>query len=329
MTFLSARSLLTGLLAGLFLALLLQQVVPTIQLPVHQSTDVSTTSTPLHLSESMAQVLKNILGAARHRAWIGGGYGSASSLRLSPLLLSSPSASSSVASAFSTTSHVMSNQKTFFDAVKERRTDYHLNKESTIPDKQIIDIAEKAILHVPSSFNSQSTRLVVLLNKDHDQFWDFVLEVLKPMVPEEQFPKTEQKIGGFRAGYGTVSARPSRQTTFQEGLRLANLQDACGRIEPAPHASPPPLPRADIQLSATLYKVIDRLTHTRRSSATKIPTPSKISARPFPYTRTTSATGPSIPTQCISMRSGLPLKPRALAPTSSTTVRRPDCTNCM
>jgi predicted oxidoreductase (fatty acid repression mutant protein) len=127
----------------------------------------------------------------------------------------------------------MSNQKTFFDAVKERRTYYHLNKESPIPDKQIIDIAEKAVLHVPSSFNSQSTRLVVLLNKDHDQFWDFVLEVLKPMVPEEQFSKTEQKIGGFKAGYGTVSARPSRQTTIQEGLRLANLQDACGRIEPA------------------------------------------------------------------------------------------------
>jgi hypothetical protein len=217
MAFLSARSLLTALLAGLFLTLLLQQVVPTMQLPVRQSTDVSTTSTPLHLSESMAQVLKNILGAARHRAWIGGGYGSATSLCLTtPSLPSFPSASSSVASAFSTTPHVMSNQKTFFDAVKERRTYYRLNKESPISDKQIIDIAEKAILYVPSSFNSQSTRLVILLNKDHDQFWDFVLEVLKPMVPEEQFPKTEQKIGGFKAGYGTVSARPSRVTTIQD-----------------------------------------------------------------------------------------------------------------
>jgi predicted oxidoreductase (fatty acid repression mutant protein) len=71
----------------------------------------------------------------------------------------------------------MSTQKSFFDAVKERRTYYQLNKESPISDKQITDIAEKAILHVPSSFNSQSTRLVVLLNKDHEQFWDFVLEV--------------------------------------------------------------------------------------------------------------------------------------------------------
>jgi predicted oxidoreductase (fatty acid repression mutant protein) len=99
----------------------------------------------------------------------------------------------------------MSTSKTFFDAVKERRTIYQLNKEAPISDKQISDIAEKAILHVPSSFNSQSTRLVVLLNKEHETFWDYVLEVLKPLTPEENFPQTEKKINGFKGAYGTVS----------------------------------------------------------------------------------------------------------------------------
>jgi predicted oxidoreductase (fatty acid repression mutant protein) len=112
----------------------------------------------------------------------------------------------------------MSNQKSFFDAVQERRSYYQLNKESPISDKQITEIAEKAILHVPSSFNSQSTRLVVLLNKEHDQFWDYVLEVLKPLTPEEQFPNTEKKIQGFKAGYGTVSIRLPHVTTIMEGL---------------------------------------------------------------------------------------------------------------
>ncbi|OAK99335.1 Nitroreductase [Phaeosphaeriaceae sp. SRC1lsM3a] len=98
----------------------------------------------------------------------------------------------------------MSTQKSFFEAIKDRRTYYQLNKEAPISDKQITDIVEKAVLHVPSSFNSQSTRLVVLLNKDHETFWDFVLEVLKPLTPEEQFPKTEQKIQGFKAAYGTI-----------------------------------------------------------------------------------------------------------------------------
>ncbi|KAF1835652.1 nitroreductase family protein [Decorospora gaudefroyi] len=98
----------------------------------------------------------------------------------------------------------MANQTPFLQAIKERRTYYALNKEAPISDKKITEIAEQAILHVPSSFNSQSTRLVVLLNKDHDQFWDFVIEVLKPLTPEEQFPKTEQKIAGFKAAYGTI-----------------------------------------------------------------------------------------------------------------------------
>jgi len=44
----------------------------------------------------------------------------------------------------------------------------------------------------------------VLLKKEHETFWEMVKEVLKPQVPEEQFPKTEQKLDGFKAGYGTV-----------------------------------------------------------------------------------------------------------------------------
>ena len=184
------RSLFLGLVSGLLLALILPQIVPT----------------TLTVSESMAQVLRNSVRAARYRAGLGGAFKSSwPSLHFttsSSLQSSNPHSSSQ--SHLSTSQHIMSAQKSFIDAVKERRTYYQLNKESPISDKQITEIAEKAILHVPSSFNSQSTRLVVLLNKDHDQFWDFVLDVLKPMVPEDQFSGTSQRIGGFKAGYGTV-----------------------------------------------------------------------------------------------------------------------------
>ncbi|KAF2868263.1 nitroreductase family protein [Massariosphaeria phaeospora] len=95
-------------------------------------------------------------------------------------------------------------QKSFAQAIKERRTIYALNKQPTIDDKKIVEIVKDTVLHVPSSFNSQSSRLVVLLNAEHDKFWDFVLEILKPMVPEDQFASTEQRISGFKGGYGTV-----------------------------------------------------------------------------------------------------------------------------
>ena len=98
----------------------------------------------------------------------------------------------------------MASKKSFLEAVKDRRTIYALNKEAPISDKEIVEIVKQAVLHVPSSFNSQSARLVVLLKEEHDKFWDATLEILKTMVPAEQLPSTEGRIAGFKGGYGTV-----------------------------------------------------------------------------------------------------------------------------
>jgi hypothetical protein len=201
----TARSLFIGLLAGILLALLVPQFVSNLQLPAQAEPVELGSNTPLSPSGSMAQALRKI---ARRGA---GGYKSlwAAPASRNPSFLrpadSSITFSKPTRSSFSTSTATMSSQASFFDAVKSRRTYYQLNKEAPISDKQITEITEKAVLHVPSSFNSQSTRLVVLLNKDHDTFWEFVLEVLKPLVPEEQFSQTEQKINGFKAAYGTVS----------------------------------------------------------------------------------------------------------------------------
>ncbi|KAI9723260.1 MAG: hypothetical protein M1812_001142 [Candelaria pacifica] len=95
-------------------------------------------------------------------------------------------------------------QKSFIDAVKSRRTYYQLTNESTIPDSRIEELVRDAILHCPSSFNSQSTRLVVLLKKEHEQLWDMVKDVLQVITSEEKFKSTQQRISGFRGGYGTL-----------------------------------------------------------------------------------------------------------------------------
>jgi hypothetical protein len=100
----------------------------------------------------------------------------------------------------------------FIEAMKTRRSIYAVNKDVPISDKAITDIAEQVILHSPSCFNAQASRIVLLLDQEHETFWDFVLEALKPILLPDQFTGFEQKIGGFKAGYGTVStpvaARP-------------------------------------------------------------------------------------------------------------------------
>ena len=62
------------------------------------------------------------------------------------------------------------------------------------------------VRHVPSAFNSQSTRVVLLLGESHKKLWKIVKDALKKIVLNgDAFVKTEEKIDhSFACGYGTV-----------------------------------------------------------------------------------------------------------------------------
>ncbi|KAI4273928.1 MAG: hypothetical protein LQ337_004302 [Flavoplaca oasis] len=98
----------------------------------------------------------------------------------------------------------MASTKSFAEAVKDRRTYYALTNESTIPDSRIQEIVKDAILHTPSAFNSQTSRAVVLLGKEHVKTWDLIAEVYKQQLPEEKFNRANERFKGFRAAYGTI-----------------------------------------------------------------------------------------------------------------------------
>jgi predicted oxidoreductase (fatty acid repression mutant protein) len=94
--------------------------------------------------------------------------------------------------------------KDFFTAVADRRSFYGISKEPVVSDDRIKEIIEHAVKHTPSAFNSQSARVVLLLGNHHDKLWDFAKEVLRKVVPADQFSSTEDKINSFKSGYGTV-----------------------------------------------------------------------------------------------------------------------------
>ncbi|EPS96612.1 hypothetical protein FOMPIDRAFT_1025316 [Fomitopsis schrenkii] len=105
--------------------------------------------------------------------------------------------------AFSQT-RTMASTSNFLEAIKKRRTYYAISNKSSVSDARIEEIVKDIVLHVPSSFNSQSSRVVVLFKAEHEKLWDITSEVLKPVVPEAQWPTTEKKLGSFKAGYGTI-----------------------------------------------------------------------------------------------------------------------------
>ncbi|TPX32634.1 hypothetical protein SmJEL517_g04311 [Synchytrium microbalum] len=92
----------------------------------------------------------------------------------------------------------------FLNAIATRRSLYAITAKSTITDARIVEIVKHSVAHVPTSFNNQTNRAVVLFKKDSDRLWDIVLATLKPIVPADQFPATEGKIKMFKSGYGTV-----------------------------------------------------------------------------------------------------------------------------
>ena len=96
-------------------------------------------------------------------------------------------------------------ERTFSEALKNRRSYYSITGQSPVTDQEIECIVNLAVRHVPSAFNSQSTRVVLLLGKAHKKLWNIVKDALRKIVPGEAFAKTEEKIdNSFACGYGTV-----------------------------------------------------------------------------------------------------------------------------
>lgn len=95
--------------------------------------------------------------------------------------------------------------KSFKDALKARRTFYQIDNKSTLSDKEIRDLIRFAVEYVPSAFNSQTTRVVLLTGRAHEKLWAIVKDTLRKLVPADAFARTEQKVdGSFACGYGTV-----------------------------------------------------------------------------------------------------------------------------
>lgn len=176
---------------------------------------------------------------------------------------------------------------------QNRRTIYALGKTSPISDldNKIEELVNAAIHHVPSSFNTQSTRLVVLLHAEHERLWDLIIETFEGglvktgKVNEEVWRgQTLSKLEGMRNGIGTVSF-PLR----------------------------PNLLRIEVGFGGVCEMLIGFV--NCRSSSTKIRRISSPFPRNSPSTRTISSPGLSIRMPCINTSVRLqPLSPFPLPP---------------
>jgi uncharacterized protein len=95
-------------------------------------------------------------------------------------------------------------EKNLLQAIRDRRTYYAIGGGAAAPEKETIELIQQAVLHVPSAFNSQSGRIVVLWGDAHKKLWDITEKTLRAIVPAEHFSTTAAKLASFAAGHGTI-----------------------------------------------------------------------------------------------------------------------------
>ncbi len=98
--------------------------------------------------------------------------------------------------------------------IKQRRSIYTITKQISSSDDRILQIVREAVLHSPSAFNMQESRIVLLLGKHHDEFWnEIVLNTLISSVTKLDPKETQKKIATYVAGYGTILFFEDEETT--------------------------------------------------------------------------------------------------------------------
>ena len=92
----------------------------------------------------------------------------------------------------------------YLEAIIRRRSQYALGRNLGQSAGELTALIKEAVRQAPSSFNSQSSRAVILHGEQSLAFWEMVKDELRRIVPAEAFGPTEAKIDGFAAGAGTV-----------------------------------------------------------------------------------------------------------------------------
>ena len=93
---------------------------------------------------------------------------------------------------------------TLLSTLQKRRSHYGLDKNSKLSNEEVLARVKETVQTVPSAFNAQTQRVVVLFDDASETFWDLTRDALKAVAPAEGFENTVAKLKAFAAGQGTI-----------------------------------------------------------------------------------------------------------------------------
>ena len=92
----------------------------------------------------------------------------------------------------------------FKQVIKDRRSIYALGNKSEHSIEEIVSSIRETQKDVPTAFNSQTSRLVILNGEANTKFWDLILEVQKNVLDEGTWDFMSPIMMGAKNGIGTV-----------------------------------------------------------------------------------------------------------------------------
>ena len=91
-----------------------------------------------------------------------------------------------------------------FDFFAKRHSFYEINQSIPCSRDDITKMILRALELYPSSFNSQSSRLLVLYQDEHKRFWNLVKQELLNTAPQDKQDAIKNRIASFSSGFGTI-----------------------------------------------------------------------------------------------------------------------------
>ena len=90
--------------------------------------------------------------------------------------------------------------------IQQRHSEYDISAEWVAPQEEVQNLLANVLQHVPSAFNSQPVRIVLLTGNAHLQHWDIIEKELIARLGQEAYQQqTQAKIhNSFRSGIATI-----------------------------------------------------------------------------------------------------------------------------
>ena len=93
--------------------------------------------------------------------------------------------------------------ESFVEQLKKRRSVYGISADIPVTDDELDTMLREIIKAVPSAYNMQSQRMVLLLGEKHARLWQIVLESIR-LKTGSVSDRTEKKMATFAAGHGSI-----------------------------------------------------------------------------------------------------------------------------